>query len=98
MATSQTIALHGGCFSIAGNVTKSLGIVTDIGVNHLDQQGNFGNLFTYMFGPRFSLNHGGRLTPFAQGLVGGARLRLTPLCGDGAIGATAHAVAGLTHW
>jgi hypothetical protein len=32
-----------------------------------------------MFGPRFSLNHGGRLTPFAQGLVGGARLRLTPL-------------------
>ena len=77
VAQDKVERLDGGCFNIAGNVLNSVGIVTDIGVHRLDETNSFGNLFTYMFGPRLSINHGGRLTPFGQALVGGARLRVT---------------------
>lgn len=74
---TNTIALHGFCGSIAGNIRNWLGIVADIGENRLSESGVTGNLFTYLFGPRISFNHGGRLIPFGQVLLGGARLRVT---------------------
>jgi len=67
--------LNGGSGSFAFNPTSRLGIVADFGGYHV---GNIGgssvdaNLFTYMFGPRFSWRGNDRFTPFAQALFGAA--------------------------
>lgn len=65
---------NGGSGSIAFNPSHWWGIVGDVGDY---RNGDFGistNLVTYLFGPRFSYRSGGRVTPFAQALFGGAHV------------------------
>jgi len=67
------INFNGGSGSIAYNANSWLGIVADFGGYHTNTDGEGGNLFTYMFGPRVSMRHG-KLKPFAQALFGGGHL------------------------
>ena len=70
---------NGGLGSLQYNFNNNIGIVGELGGFHagnvsiggpdlssLDQ-----TFFSYQFGPRFSLNKTGRITPFAHYLVGG---------------------------
>jgi len=67
--------LHGGSASVAYNVKSWLGGVADFGGYN---QGNVpatrdsGTLGTYLFGPRVSYRHFGKITPFGQVLFGTA--------------------------
>ncbi len=66
--------LNGGSGSVAFNPSRSFGIVGDFGGYHVGTiagQSVDANLYTYLFGPRFS-HRGDRLTPFVQVLFGGA--------------------------
>lgn len=67
-----TLSLNGGNTSAALNVKPWLGVVGDFGV--YDGSSGIPGLIgeTYLFGPRFSYRKWNRLTPFAQGLIGGA--------------------------
>jgi outer membrane immunogenic protein len=66
-------SLNGGSASVAYNATNWLSGVADFGGYH---NGNIlgtnvnGTLSTYLFGPRVSYRHLGRITPFAQVLFG----------------------------
>jgi outer membrane immunogenic protein len=64
---------NGGSVSIAGNFNHWLGIAADVGGYHAAPFGVGLNTLTYMGGPRFSYRSSGRVTPFAQVLLGGAR-------------------------
>src|SRR5215469_10409481 len=72
-----TLTLHGGSTAAASNVSRWFGIVGDFGV--YDGSSGIPDLIgeTYMAGPRFSYRKWKRLTPFAQGLVGGAHANST---------------------
>ena len=72
-----TLTLHGGSTAVAFNVNHWLGIVGDFGV--YDGSSGIPGLIgeTYMAGPRFSYRKWQRLTPFAQGLIGGAHANST---------------------
>jgi outer membrane protein OmpA-like peptidoglycan-associated protein len=66
--------MHGGSASLAVNLNRWLGLVADFGGYHgsdIAGSGTSGNLFSYLFGPRFSLRTNERVTPFAQMLLGG---------------------------
>jgi opacity protein-like surface antigen len=75
-------SMNGGNFSAAYNVTGWLSGVADIGGYHASRPlncaalgctgtGNFkGNTWTYLFGPRVTFRHFGRVTPYAQVLFG----------------------------
>lgn len=65
---------HGGSVSGAGYLNNWLGIVGDFGVYHISQSGISANTYTYLGGPRFSVNRGKSVSPFVQALVGGDRL------------------------
>ncbi len=68
--------LHGGIGSLTYNVTDSLGLVADFGgyrVGNINGVDVDGNVFTYLFGPRFTYRRSNRVTPFVQVLFGGAR-------------------------
>ena len=67
-----TLSLNGGSTAAAVNINHWLGVVGDVGVydGSLGIPGLIGE--TYTVGPRFSLRRWKSLTPFAQGLVGGA--------------------------
>lgn len=67
-----TLTLNGGSNSVAYNFNPWLGVAGDFGVYNGSPgiPGLIGE--TYLFGPRFSYRKWNRLTPFAQGLVGGA--------------------------
>ncbi len=80
--------------SVAGYLNHWFGIVADLGANRIDEQGVTGNVFTYLFGPRVSINHGGKLSPFVHGLFGGARLRATVSGTSNSINAFATALGG----
>lgn len=66
-----TLTLHGGSTAAALSVNHWLGIVGDVGV--YDGSSGIPGLIgeTYMAGPRFSYRWK-RITPFAEGLIGGA--------------------------
>lgn len=72
---------NGGSGSAAFNANNWLGLVADFGGYKISQTVTVGgkkinvdtNVFSYMFGPRLSLRRGS-VFPFAQVLVGGARL------------------------
>lgn len=93
---NRVVGLHGGSESLAFNLNKYFGIVGDFGAyesDHLTFGGAppinvhaDGSAFSYMFGPRVSFRSG-RLTPFAQYLLGGlyaTRVKL-PGCSGGAV-------------
>jgi opacity protein-like surface antigen len=69
-------SLNGGSASVAYNANSWLSGVADFGGYH---SGNIlntrrsGTLSTYLFGPRVSVRHFGRVTPFGEVLFGVAR-------------------------
>lgn len=79
---SVGLNFNGGSGEAAFNINHWLGIVGDIGgyttdstprVNGVPFHVNT-NIISYMFGPRVSFRQFGRITPFVNGLFGGARL------------------------
>ncbi|OLE10073.1 MAG: hypothetical protein AUG89_13030 [Acidobacteria bacterium 13_1_20CM_4_56_7] len=69
-------SLNGGSASIAYNVNNWLSGVADLGGYHSGDilgSGVDGTLSTYLFGPRVSYRHFGRVTPFGEVLFGVAR-------------------------
>jgi len=83
--TSNDFSLNGGSASFAYNFNNWLSGVGDVGAYH---NGNIlgtkadGTLTTYLFGPRVSYRHFGRLTPFGEVLFGGAHAAANLLPGD----------------
>jgi outer membrane immunogenic protein len=65
--------LNGGSASIAYNVKSWLSAAADFGAYHNGNilgTGTDGTLSTYLFGPRVSYRHFGRVTPFGEVLFG----------------------------
>ncbi len=72
-----SVNFNGGSTSIAYNFNKYFGLVADLGGYHagsLPDSTEKANVFSYVFGPRFSFRSDSRLTPYVQGLLGGSRL------------------------
>ena len=73
--TTSGFMAQGGSGTVAYNINRMFGLVTDFGVY---TNGGASNLnpttFTYLFGPRYSLRRSSRFTPYLQTLVGGARV------------------------
>jgi opacity protein-like surface antigen len=72
LVPSTGVNTNGISASAAYNVHKNIGLVADFGGYF--QKGRVGtpNLVSYMFGPRFSYRNDTKVTPFVQGLIGGA--------------------------
>jgi len=70
VAKGFTFWMHGGDASVAVNANRWLGFVGDFAAHHAHPGVDLTSE-TYMFGPRISIRKWGRLTPFAQVLVGG---------------------------
>lgn len=88
--------LNGGSGSLAWT-PGPLGLVGDFGGYHVSKIGSASvdaNLFTYLFGPRLTLNRGGGLSPFAQALFGGAHISNATLGGSGTSANTFAAALG----
>jgi hypothetical protein len=68
--------LNGASGSFAYNINDRFSAVADIGAYRFRglPNGVDSTMYTYLFGPRFSLRSYGRVVPFAQALVGGGRL------------------------
>jgi opacity protein-like surface antigen len=64
---------NGGSGSLDYNFTSHLGVVADFGGYHWSQDGADLTTVSYLFGPKYSVRMG-PLTPFVQGLFGGAHL------------------------
>jgi hypothetical protein len=73
---SDGVNAHGGGISGAGYVNNWFGIAGDFGVYRVSQNGITATTFTYLGGPRLSINRGGSVSPFVQALVGGDRISL----------------------
>jgi len=71
-----TFNVHGGSGSVAYNLNNWVGLAADVGGYHFTTlpAGLDSNMYTYLFGPRFSFRNSGRITPFAQVLFGGGRV------------------------
>ena len=82
---NRMVTLNGGTASLAYNVNRYFGLVTDFsgyrdsqlrlsgpGANPTRIVDSSGSAYTFLFGPRFSYRAHGRFTPFAQVLGGGA--------------------------
>src|SRR5262249_23980587 len=66
--------IPGGTASITGNITNWFGLKADLsGYNLHDVGGVDGRLYTFLFGPQFSMRRH-KFTPFFHTLVGGARI------------------------
>ncbi len=72
VAGSRGFNQNGISGSVAYNPHKWLGVVGDFGGYHGSPSGVSVNTYTYLFGPRLSLRNPTHMTPFVQGLVGGA--------------------------
>lgn len=69
----SSFSLNGGSASIAYNANSWLSGVADFGAYHNGNilgTGASGTLSTYLFGPRVSYHHYGRITPFGEVLFG----------------------------
>jgi hypothetical protein len=68
--------LQGGSASGEIFFTDAIGLVADFGGYHFTGQptGLSANMYSYMFGPRFTLRKSSKWLPFAQVLAGGGRL------------------------
>lgn len=66
--------IKGGEASLTGNLNNWFGLTADFGGYDLNNVGGVeGRLYTFLFGPTFSMRHR-KFTPFAHTLVGGARV------------------------
>lgn len=63
---------NGGSGQLAYNANHWLGIVGDLG-GYYTSNGFRAGILSYLFGPRINFRGYGKMTPFAQVLVGGAR-------------------------
>jgi outer membrane protein OmpA-like peptidoglycan-associated protein len=69
--------IPGGTAQLSANINNWFSLAADVGGYGIwDVGGVNGKLFTYLFGPRFYLSHG-KLSPFLNTLVGGARISST---------------------
>jgi len=66
--------LQGGSISACDNLKNWLGVVGDFGVYHGGPSTINGSITSYQVGPKVAFRRMGKWTPFAQVLVGGARL------------------------
>lgn len=64
---------NGGSGSIAYKVFPMISLVGDFGGYHWSGSGSDATVVSYLFGPKASF-HAGPVTPFVQGLFGGAHL------------------------
>jgi len=106
-STSQLDSFHlnGGSISGAYNLNNWLGAVADFGGytnGNIGGNGVDGSLYTYLFGPRVSYRHFGRITPYGQVLFGVAHETASGFGVAGAQNAFAMTVGGgadyrLTH-
>jgi opacity protein-like surface antigen len=72
-AGAKSFNLNGGSASVAYNANHWLSAVADFGAYHNGNilgTGTSGTLSTYLFGPRVSYRHFGRITPFGEALFG----------------------------
>jgi len=72
-AGASSFSLNGGSASFAYNANSWLSGVADFGAYHdgnILNTGTSGTLSTYLFGPRVSYRHYGRITPFGEVLFG----------------------------
>jgi opacity protein-like surface antigen len=89
--------LHGGSASVAYNAKSWLSGVADIGAYHsgsILKTGTSGTLSTYLFGPRISYRHYGRVTPFGEVLFGVAHAGASVAGTSGSENAFAMSVGG----
>jgi outer membrane protein OmpA-like peptidoglycan-associated protein/opacity protein-like surface antigen len=98
-STANRLAwLSGGSTSVAFNANRYFGFVGDFGAYHATRFGPgapptgatvpaYGDVYTYMFGPRLSLRRE-RFTPFVQALFGGVHASDVTLNGCTGIGCT----------
>ena len=73
----DSFSLNGGSASIAYNATSWLSGVADFGgyaSNNILGTDKGGTLSTYLFGPRVTIRHFNRVTPFGQVLFGAAHI------------------------
>ena len=74
-SSSNNFSLNGGSASVAYNFNNWLSAVADFGGYHTTNafaNGVDSTLSTYLFGPRVSYRHFGRVTPFGEVLFGDA--------------------------
>jgi hypothetical protein len=72
--TSLSDNLSGGSVSGCYNLRHWLGVVADFGLYHGGASSINGNITSYQIGPKVAFRRMGKLTPFGQFLVGGARI------------------------
>lgn len=69
---SNGVNLNGASSSLAYNFNNWVGGVADFGVYRGSALGE--NVYSFLFGPRFSYRVKSHITPFAQALLGGAHV------------------------
>ena len=95
------VNLHGGSGQLSFNAASSFGTVADFGGYRVRETISTpggpitadGNIFTYLFGPRYTYR-GERVQPFAQALFGGARASASALGATASENAFAMALGG----
>src|ERR1700730_4023411 len=96
-AGARSFNLHGGSASVAYNANHWLSAVADFGAYHNDNvlgTGTSGTVSTYLFGPRVSYRHFGRVTPFGEVLFGVAHAGASIAGTSGSDNAFARSVGG----
>jgi opacity protein-like surface antigen len=94
---ANSFNLNGGNGSVAYNVNDWLSAVADLGGYHnTDVFGSGGSdtLSTFLFGPRVSYRHFGRVTPFGEALFGVAHTGRALLATNNSQNAFAMAIGG----
>ncbi len=90
-------SMNGGTAALAFNLTTRLGVVADFTAVHtgnVDATGEGLTLFSYLFGPRYSLRTGSRFIPFGEAFVGGAHASGLGYSGDAGPASAFAAAAG----
>jgi opacity protein-like surface antigen len=96
-AGASSFNLNGGSASVAYHVTGWLSGVADFGGYHSGNiigSGGNGTLSTYLFGPRVTYRHFGRVKPFGEVLFGVARAGASAFQSTGSQNAFAMTVGG----
>lgn len=83
-ASGLDVNFNGGSASLSYNPNDWLGLVADFGGYHGGVSFGNGNVYTYLFGPKFA-RRSGRWTPYVQTLFGGAHATASVSC-DGVEG------------
>jgi outer membrane immunogenic protein len=91
--SAPSVNCQGAGGTFAANVNRWVGVVGDVGYCKLTGQaaGVSAHEVNYLFGPRFSYRNYGRVTPYAQVLLGGERAS-TSITGLGSASTNAFAM------